>query len=92
VRLATKLRSRGDDASVLEGGVGAWIDEVLEPRLYLDATAADTAAYRRAVPVSRYFGGQPRASVPRPVDDGSKPAEGAAEAAARIRRRGCSDE
>jgi uncharacterized protein len=91
-RLTLTLRARGDEAVVLEGGVGAWIDEVLEPKLYLDATAADTQAYRRAAPVSRYFGGQPRASVARPAADSASRAESAAAAAARIRRRGCSDE
>ena len=92
VRLTRTLRARGDEAVILEGGVGAWIDEVLEPKLYLDATAADTQAYRRAAPVSRYFGGQPRASVARPAADSAGRAESAAAAAARIRRRGCSDE
>jgi uncharacterized protein len=89
-RLALSLRSRGDDAAVLDGGVGAWVDEVLEPKLYAGATAADTQAYRRVVPISRYFGGVPRAGVARPAPSDS--AESANAAAARIRRRGCSDQ
>lgn len=87
-RIAARMRARTLDAAVLEGGVQAWIEEVLEPRLYLDATPADTQAYRRAAEVSRYFGGVPRAGVERPPPRATSDAA-ADDAIARTQRRGC---
>ena len=68
------------DIYVLQGGVRAWIDEVMNPTITADATPAARAAYDRASVVSRYFGG-----VPRIVD--KLPATRVNAAA--VRRRGC---
>lgn len=88
VRIAARMRARALDAAVLEGGVQAWVEEVLEPRLYLDATAADTLSYRRVAEVSRYFGGVPRAGIERPPPGATADAA-ADDAIARTQRRGC---
>jgi rhodanese-related sulfurtransferase len=50
---------------VLRGGVSAWLTEVLEPRLAVDATAGERAAFEEAAGQSRFFGGTPRRGVPR---------------------------
>lgn len=64
----------------LRGGVFEWIDQVLSPTLAVGASDAERLAFARAAPLSRYFGGLPRAGVPR--------AE-MAKTIAQIRRRGC---
>ena len=52
------LAARGHEhAYVLDGGMDAWLDEVMEPVL-----RGDSADYVAAL--SRYFGGAPRAKVP----------------------------
>ncbi|HSJ09868.1 MAG TPA: rhodanese-like domain-containing protein [Longimicrobiales bacterium] len=50
---------------VLRGGMHAWLTEVMEPRLAVDATPAETAAFEEAAELSRFFGGTPRTGVPR---------------------------
>lgn len=54
-----------DSAFVLRGGMQSWLAEVLEPRLAVDATAEETAAFEEAAELSRFFGGLPRTGVPR---------------------------
>jgi rhodanese-related sulfurtransferase len=44
----------------LRGGLYEWLDQVMSPALADSATAADSASFRRASVVSRYFGGSPR--------------------------------
>jgi rhodanese-related sulfurtransferase len=91
-RAAAVLRRRGVmHPSVLRGGVLAWVDEIVAPRLAAlppTATAAEQAARREQLELSRYFGGTPvvsPATVPLPSQH---PPSGAA-AVARIIRRGC---
>jgi rhodanese-related sulfurtransferase len=64
----------------LRGGIYEWIDQVLSPTLAVNPTDAERLAFARAAPLSRYFGGLPRAGVPR-VEQ--------AKSVAQIRRRGC---
>ena len=78
-RAWTIAQERGAEAFVLRGGVQDWFVRVYEPRLAVDATAAERAEFERAVPVSRFFGGKPRVDVLRSQ----------LLAAASIRRRGC---
>jgi rhodanese-related sulfurtransferase len=60
------LRLRGHrDVRFLREGIYEWLALVMEPRLAVDATAAERAAFARAEEQSRFFGGQPRSSVPR---------------------------
>jgi rhodanese-related sulfurtransferase len=71
---------RARDVYVLRGGVQAWIDEVMNPTIAVNAPPPARAAYERASIVSRYFGG-----VPHVVD---KPSAVRTNAGA-VRRRGC---
>jgi rhodanese-related sulfurtransferase len=83
----------------LREGLYEWIARVLEPRLAVDATVAERAEFDRAAALSRFFGGVPRAGVPRaevPIgywtggqhgSDG--PADRTSQVVATIRRRGC---
>ena len=64
----------------LRGGIYEWIDQVLSPTLAVNPSDAERLAFARAAPLSRYFGGLPRAGVPR-VEQ--------AKSVAQIRRRGC---
>ena len=60
------LRLRGhSDVQFLREGIYEWLARVIEPRLAVDATAAERADFTRAEPQSRFFGGQPRSSVAR---------------------------
>jgi rhodanese-related sulfurtransferase len=60
------LRMRGHrDVRFLREGMYEWLSRVMEPRLAIDATEAERQAFARAEPQSRFFGGQPRSSVPR---------------------------
>lgn len=63
----------------LRGGLGEWLDDVMNPTLPGNASPEATAAFRRASELSRYFGGVPRSApaVPSHTD------------ATAIRRRGC---
>jgi rhodanese-related sulfurtransferase len=93
------LRLRGyRNAYFLREGIYEWIARVREPRLAVDATAAERAEFERAATLSRFFGGVARASVPRAeVPDGywtggGYHAESSArttQAIANVRRRGC---
>jgi rhodanese-related sulfurtransferase len=60
------LRLRGyRDVRFLREGIYEWLARVMEPRLAEDATPEERADFERAEKQSRFFGGQPRASVPR---------------------------
>ena len=60
------LRARGlRQVYFLRSGAHEWAEQVLSPMLPVDATAAERAAFERAVPLSQYFGGRPRRNVPR---------------------------
>jgi rhodanese-related sulfurtransferase len=100
------LRMRGHpNVFFLREGIYEWIARVHEPRLAADATAAERAEFARAAEQSRFFGGLPRADVPRadvPVgywtggsnahtdtQQGDVQPGRAREAIARVRRRGC---
>jgi rhodanese-related sulfurtransferase len=93
------LRLRGHrNAFVLREGLYEWIARVHEPRLATGATEDERAEFERAAALSRFFGGFPRADVPRaevPVGYWNAPAAGVrtpertASAVAAIRRRGC---
>lgn len=100
------LRMRGHrDVRFLREGLYEWLALVIEPRLATDATPAEREAFAVAESQSRFFGGQPRANVPRgevPVGywtgrsdrTGPAPAPASAAEAIRatvgsIRRRGC---
>jgi rhodanese-related sulfurtransferase len=89
---ARRLRSRGAAAAyVLRGGLRAWIDQIVEPRLAAlpaSATPKQRTARREHLELSRYFGGMPvvaPSSVPLPRR--TTPSEAAA--VGRILRRGC---
>ncbi|MDQ3996333.1 MAG: rhodanese-like domain-containing protein [Gemmatimonadota bacterium] len=91
-RAAAVLRRRGVmHPSVLRGGLLAWVDEIVAPRLTAlppTATAAEQTARREQLELGRYFGGTPvvsPAAIPLPTR--FPPSEAAA--VARIIRRGC---
>jgi rhodanese-related sulfurtransferase len=95
------LQTRGyQNVAILRDGIYEWIARVLEPRLAMGATAAERAEFDRAVPLSRFFGGLPRADVSRSEVasgywTGASPSQAgsrellARQAIAGIRRRGC---
>jgi rhodanese-related sulfurtransferase len=84
---------------VLREGISEWLGRVQEPRLAIDATAGERAEFERAAEMSRFFGGVPRAGVPREnVPQGYWTGRtlsdelliaAATQAVATIRRRGC---
>jgi len=96
------LRLRGyRDVTFLREGIYEWMARVVEPRLAVDATAGERAAFARADVHSRYFGGLPRAGVPRSdvptgywtveqsPTPGSTGTATAGDLVTRVRRRGC---
>jgi rhodanese-related sulfurtransferase len=91
------LRLRGyRHVFVLREGIYEWVARVLEPRLAVDATAAERVEFERAAELSRFFGGVARADVARsdvPVGywtgGPGEPADRSRQAVAQIRRRGC---
>lgn len=54
------LRAGGRDAVVLDGGVNAWIAQILSPVLPAFADTVLTARFAEVAELSRYFGGEPR--------------------------------
>jgi rhodanese-related sulfurtransferase/uncharacterized membrane protein YedE/YeeE len=84
---------------VLREGIVEWLGRVQEPRLAVDATPAEREEFGRAAEMSRFFGGVPRAGVPReevPAGfwTGTVRSEqllmaAAVQSVAAIRRRGC---
>jgi rhodanese-related sulfurtransferase len=91
------LRMRGyRKVFVLREGMYEWISRVHEPRLAVDATAAERKEFERAAELSRFFGGVPLAGVMRtevPVGywTGSSDTQPGRtqQAVTGIRRRGC---
>jgi rhodanese-related sulfurtransferase len=92
------MRMRGyRNVFILREGIYEWISRVREPRLAIDATAAERTEFMRAAELSRFFGGVPLADVPRAdvplgywTNSASQPVTGSAQqAVAKIRRRGC---
>lgn len=60
------LRARGwRRVYFLREGLYEWEARVLEPRLAVDATPAERAAFDAIAPLTRYFGGHPHPTVPR---------------------------
>jgi uncharacterized protein len=60
------LRMRGyHRVFFLREGMFEWLARVIEPRLAVDATAAEGAEFARAVEMSRFFGGLAQSGVPR---------------------------
>jgi len=53
------------DVLVLREGMYEWLSRVHEPRLASTPTPEERAEFERAAEMSRFFGGVPRASVPR---------------------------
>jgi rhodanese-related sulfurtransferase len=64
----------------LRGGLDEWDDAVMRPQLATNATSADTAAFKAAMPLSQYFGGTRTLNATTEATDAS---------AARRRRRRC---
>lgn len=58
------LRAGRRDAVVLDGGVNAWIGQILSPVLPAFADSALTARFAEVSELSRYFGGEPRVAGP----------------------------
>lgn len=98
-RVASRLSGHeAREILVLRGGLYEWIARVHEPRLAVDATAAERAEFEQATRLSRFFGGRvhedvPRAVVPRGYWTGDREDRAGIEstllAVAAIRRRGC---
>lgn len=86
---AARLQKSGvKHVRVLRGGLVAWLDQIVQPRLATlppTATPEEQAARREHLELSRYFGGTPY------VSPDVRPATRATEAAAvaRTLRRGC---
>jgi sulfur-carrier protein adenylyltransferase/sulfurtransferase len=92
------IRMRGyRNVFILREGIYEWISRVREPRLAIDATAAERAEFKHAAELSRFFGGVPLADVTRAevpagywTNSPSQPVTGSTQqAVAKIRRRGC---
>lgn len=66
VEALTVLRTRDrGDLRVLREGLYEWLSRVQEPRLAVAPTPEERAEFERAAEMSRFFGGVPRAGVPR---------------------------
>jgi rhodanese-related sulfurtransferase len=66
VEALTQLRKRDrHDVLVLREGLYEWLSRVQEPRLATAPTPEERAEFERAAEMSRFFGGVPRAGVPR---------------------------
>jgi uncharacterized protein len=96
-KAARLLRARGaDNVHVLRGGLLAWFDQIVEPRLAPlapAATLAEQTARREQLDLSRYFGGtpivSPSAAPTRSPPPTSHLPQSEAAAVARVIRRGC---
>ncbi len=78
------LRARGvRDVFFLRGGLAEWLDDVLNPRLPVNASTEERGAFDSVAALSRYFDG-----VPRRVDS-IVPLESIKASVARVRGRGC---
>ena len=77
------LRSLGyTHVFFLRGGLGEWLDDVMNPALATDASAAEKDAFRKQAELAEYFGGKPIVG-PRP------PATSTSEKVVAMRRGGC---
>lgn len=66
IEALTVLRAREHrDVRVLREGLYEWLSRVQEPRLAAAPTVEERAEFERAAEMSRFFGGVPRAGVPR---------------------------
>jgi rhodanese-related sulfurtransferase len=66
VEALTVLRAHDHhDLLVLREGLYEWLSRVHEPRLAVAPTSDERAEFERAAEMSRFFGGVPRAGVPR---------------------------
>jgi rhodanese-related sulfurtransferase len=66
VEALIQLRKRDHhEALVLREGLYEWLSRVQEPRLAAAPTGEERAEFERAAEMSRFFGGVPRAGVPR---------------------------
>lgn len=84
------LRMRGyRNVYFLREGLYEWLSRVLEPRLAIDATAAERAQFARAAELSRFFGGDPRSDVPRAQVPTGYWTNAPAVTRATVRKRGC---
>ena len=90
------LRMRGyRNVLFLREGIYEWVSRVFEPRLADDATAAERLEFKQAATRSRFFGGLPKAGVPRSEvpsgywTGGGSDAGSGKQTIAGIRRRGC---
>jgi len=87
------LRVQGyGNVFVLRDGIYEWISRVFQPRLAVDASAAERVEFARAAELSRFFGGTPlsgvpRSEVPQGYWTGATPAS--APLIEKIHRRGC---
>jgi rhodanese-related sulfurtransferase len=86
----------------LRGGAYEWLQDVMNPTISENASAAERAEFAKVAALSRYFGGQPRVGIapageeiplPAPRDSGGGATTGdgsaTAEMVRKIRRRGC---
>ena len=93
------LRATGhQNVYFLRGGVEEWLEDIMNPSLPADASAADRAEFTQIADLGRYFGGVPRMTpatgAERTSVDSSLATTGASAASIaalklRTRRRGC---
>jgi rhodanese-related sulfurtransferase len=73
----------GAEIVILRGGVNAWLNDIMLPRLPPDPTPAQRQRYEHQRELSRYFGGRPSALG----DDTARAST--ANAVGKLRRMGC---
>jgi rhodanese-related sulfurtransferase len=92
------MRAKGfRNAYTLKGGLEEWKDAVLFPSVAADAMPQDRARFERAVALSRFFGGGPRAGAaaavtatpPMPRLEAPVPAAGAQTTTPKRKKEGC---
>jgi rhodanese-related sulfurtransferase len=77
------LRSLGySRVYFLRGGLGEWLDDVMNPVIPANATPEETDAFKRTVELSQYFGGHPTVGDRPPATPVSQRVEA-------MKRRGC---
>jgi rhodanese-related sulfurtransferase len=83
------LRAAGfERVYFLRGGLLDWAEDVMNPVIGSDTSAAGRAADARTAALSRYFGGVPRVGQPI-AKHAAAPSSPTPDAIARTRRRGC---
>ena len=90
------MRAKGlRNVYTLKGGLDQWKDEVLFPTVGENATAPERAHFERAVALSRFFGGTPRAGDTQiktpemPRVEAPPPVAGAVPAKPKKKKEGC---